>query len=331
MVQNLNLTISETYDLHTQQNKLGCVAVHTPSLASISNKYPGLLRNFTSISFDKCDIVMACASALPLDPLQIGTDSGQVAPQDAFNPFLHRAVSNESFNLIRNRMLTIASEGPSIYGSPSSVDNTDNLFTNGGDQHLTYYGLLGLNGWKKALPQEGIVVKGLYPIAYQLLDSYGGVPVGPINSQIVGANTSLPEYLENDTYVSANGPSSAPDRYIGSSRSPGVIKGKSVKMPHWPLHGNGGSSDNDAGNPPVTYVWMMCTPPATNAGSAWYYRIRVTWHITLHKLQSALNFSSVGALRAYGALSYGTDIVTGAKDTSNTIDAFEGTNIQQVM
>lgn len=330
MSQNLKISLSETYDLHTQENKMGCVAVHTPAILSVSRKYPGLLRNFTFISFDRCDIVMACASALPLDPLQVGTEAGQVAPQDAFNPFLHRAVSNDSFNTIRNRMLTIAGDSGVEYGNPSVIDKTDTLFSGTGDEHATYYGLLGLNGWKKALPQEGIVVKGLYPIAYQVLDTYGGVPYGPVNTQIAGADTKLPDILESDTLVGTTGTSSGAE-FVSSVRSPGIVKGKPVKMPRWPLHASASDANQNAGNPPVTYVWMMCTPPASSAGQSWYYRIRITWHITLHKLQSAMNFAPAAVIRQFGSATYANDFVSGAKETTNTLDAFEGTDIEQVM
>lgn len=339
MAQNLHLTLTETYDLQTQRGKLGCIAVHTPTLESVNKKYPNLAQNFKSISYDGCNIVMACASTLPADPAGIGFESGQVAPEDMFNPFLHRAVSNESFNTIRNRMLTLSGDGQAPYGSPiDMVDSTDNLFVGQTSEQnkQMYYGLLASGGWRKAMPQQGIMVKGLYPIAYRVLDTYGGYPYGPVTEQAAGIDSGLPDVLEKDTRVSVTG-GSTPSAFIEAPRSPGVIKGRPVKMPSFPLHNysvnsSGGTSMKE---PPTTYVWMMVTPPASDSGVLWYYRMRVTWRVTLHTLTSAMEYALASGLRNLGTTTYTSGFTVpeskGAEVTTNMVDAFEGTQIEQVM
>lgn len=331
MGQNLYLTLTETYDLKTERGKLGCVAVHTPTIASIEKKYPALLRNFRSISFDRCNIVLACASSLPVDAQAVGFESGQVAPEDVFNPFLHRAVSNESFEIVRNRMLSIAGSAGSY--PLNSVDSTEDLFSGqtADNNKQAYYGLLASGGWKKALPQQGIIVKGLYPIAYRVLDTYGGTPYGPVSAQIGGLQKNLPDALEQDTFVSATGGADS-SQYVGYGRAPGVIKGRPVKMPSFPLHNYPNATATPA-EPPITYVWTMVTPPASTAGTQWYYRMRVTWHITLHTLVPVSDYLLSGA-RTLGQATYSNSYSSASKDantTENMVDTFDGTEIEQVM
>ncbi|ADB24814.1 ORF9 [Chimpanzee stool associated circular ssDNA virus] len=85
--------VSETYDLSTQTDKMGFVGIHTPEGKLVYNMWSGLFKNFRKFRYASCDVTMACASMLPADPLQIGVEAGDIAPQDMFNPILYKAVS----------------------------------------------------------------------------------------------------------------------------------------------------------------------------------------------------------------------------------------------
>ena len=100
----VSVKISETYDLSTVIGSLGVIGIHTPSAAAIGRLWSGFQQNYRFMKFTGCDVSMACASMLPADPLQIGTESGDIAPADMFNPILYKAVSNESFENILAKM-----------------------------------------------------------------------------------------------------------------------------------------------------------------------------------------------------------------------------------
>ena len=86
--------VRETYDLHTVRNKMSVIAIHTPDPKIIKNNFPGLLMQCKSYRPYSCDVKLACASVLPVDPLGVGLAEGDVAPEDMFNPILYSAMSN---------------------------------------------------------------------------------------------------------------------------------------------------------------------------------------------------------------------------------------------
>ena len=99
----MQVRISETYDLSTQVGKMGLIAVHTHSFHAISGAWGGLAKNHKFMRLVNCDITMACASMLPADPLQIGTEAGDIAPQDMFNPILFKGGSSRSGRGLHSR------------------------------------------------------------------------------------------------------------------------------------------------------------------------------------------------------------------------------------
>lgn len=159
--------IRETYDLHTIRDKLSVIGIHTPTSNIIKRTYPGLLMQTKAYRPVSCDVKMACASMLPLDPLGIGTAEGDVAPEDVFNPILYKACSNKSMSQIEQylHIMTADKDGPSIDVNFSGVVPDDfNL----------YYGLLSqTHDWKHANPQSGVSMIGLKPLVYETYDNIG--------------------------------------------------------------------------------------------------------------------------------------------------------------
>ena len=183
----VTVRVSETYDLSTKVNKMGIVGIHTPTGSLIDKMWPGLVLQHKKMRFVKCDVAMACASMLPADPLQVGVEAGAIAPQDMFNPILYKAVSNDSMSNILAYLMGAGGEPaldfPNV-DKGSIVDINNTLFTSSPgatgelsptyDQFKMYYGLLAdSNGWKKAMPQAGLTMRGLYPLVYQVIHPYG--------------------------------------------------------------------------------------------------------------------------------------------------------------
>ena len=177
---------------------MGIVAIHTPTGSLIDKMWPGLVLQHKKVRFVKCDVAMACASMLPADPLQIGVEAGAIAPQDMFNPILYKAVSNDSMSNIQSYIQgygSAKSTGFNIVNQGSVVDMNDPGFTNDSDAQIDafsmYYGLLAdSDSWKKAMPQSGLTMRGLYPLVYQVVSNYGvnGRPAAPVNDNKGGAN-----------------------------------------------------------------------------------------------------------------------------------------------
>ena len=196
----VSVRVSETYDLSTKVGKMGIVAIHTPTGSLIDKMWPGLVLQHKKVRFVKCDVAMACASMLPADPLQIGVDAGAIAPQDMFNPILYRAVSNDAMSNIQSYIQgygSAGSAGTNGVNQGSVVDMNDPGFTDGSqtpnqiDAFSMYYGLLAdSDSWKKAMPQSGLTMRGLFPLVFQVVSNYGvnGRPAAPVNNNVGGAN-----------------------------------------------------------------------------------------------------------------------------------------------
>lgn len=143
----VTVRITETYDMKTSVGKLGVVGIHTPKWNQMLNLYPGLVMQYKFAKFKKCDVVGACASVLPADPLQVGVSAGMVAPEDLFNPILMKAVTNEGFDTIVN--MIYSASGVSNIGSVNEVE-TDGTDITADDAMNIYYALLEQNKkWKK--------------------------------------------------------------------------------------------------------------------------------------------------------------------------------------
>ena len=168
--------VSETYDLSTKTNKMGLLGIHTPDGKLVYSMWRGFYENFRKMRFVSCDVAMACASMLPADPLQIGVEAGDIAPQDMFNPILYKACSNDSMSTLLNKIYA----GGDIYGDGTwlnknsvSSENTPEFTyddTRDIDQFAMYYGLLAdTDGWKKAMPQAGLEMRNLVPLTFSIV------------------------------------------------------------------------------------------------------------------------------------------------------------------
>ncbi len=314
----MQVRISETYDLSTQVGKMGLVAIHTPSYDKVARLWGGLCKNFKFLKFTSCDVTMACASMLPADPLQIGTEAGDIAPQDMFNPILYKAVSNDSYSNFVNRiMCSVTGVYGATGGSVSANNNPD--FGNGTDgqpldQFSLYYSLLAdKDGWRKSMPQSGLQMKGLYPVVFSVLNTIGDNAVA--NSQSISGMSS--EFNKVHSRISTGDT----NKSIGT-----FMRGPPIRMPRVPtavLSASGGNDpegvltlEYNTPTYPVCYVGAIVLPPAKL--NKLYYRMRVTWTVEFTEPRSLFELASFQSLEDMGTQFYGTDYATQSKVATNT-------------
>jgi len=321
----VQVKISETYDLSTSTDKMGIIGVHTPNLFSVQRVWGHLIQSHQKMRFVSCDVAIACASMLPADPLQIGTEAGSIAPQDMFNPILYTAVSNDSYNTLQNRIYAlnpVENVAGQDMGSLVRGDVESNAFN-------IYYSLLAdPDKWKKAMPQAGLSMKGLYPICYQLLSTYGQT-VSPMTAETVGQE-ELDSVGASDS--TGNGTIISGKAY--------TIRGPAVRMPAFPTavvvrnDNEEPTSDTfDVSYPevPPTYVACIITPPAKL--HKLYYRMKVTWTIEFTGLRSTLDTYNFSRLSQVGTEFYGTDYAeqSSKMDTTTSSVDVKDADIELVM
>lgn len=330
----MQVRISETYDLSTQVGKMGLVAIHTPSMMSIIRLWGGLVKNFKFFRFVNCDVTMACASMLPADPLQIGTEAGDIAPQDMFNPILYKAVSNDSFNNIVNRIMVYSNDS-NIGTSPSveSVNNPNFGLTQTQTDFDLYYALLAdKDGWKKSMPQSGLSLKGLYPMVFSVLNTLGhqGIPFWKSTPPIADD----PDFVNTSPEIGKN----SGVQGIGIGR---FMRGPAMRMPRIStavLNTSAPSLDTTDGtlqlqyfDVPPCYVAAMVLPPAKL--NRLYYRLKVTWTIEFTEPRSLVEIMEFQNMADTGKTFYGTDYATQSKvatTTTSMVDTKDA-NVELVM
>lgn len=356
----MQVRISETYDLSTQVGKMGLVAIHTPDMSAITRRWGGLLQNHKFVKLNSCDVTLACASMLPADPLQVGTEAGDIAPQDMFNPILYTAVSNDSFNNIIDRIMVLTNRQSDVVNQGSMIDsNSAPTFGDWGadsaghevDQFSLYYALLSQNGqWKKSMPQTGLSMKGLYPIVYSLVNTIGNKRV-LTGAQSVAADAENQYQGEFNTIYSASIVDD-PSSDFGSLENYGVtlgttLRGPSMRMPAIPTFefstagmvvepsqtGTPNSLKTWAihGEIPKCYVAAIIMPPAKL--NKLYYRMRVTWTVEFIAPRPTDDLLTWGSLAEVGAKSYGTDYVQQSSTMSaktSSVDA-QNANVELIM
>lgn len=342
--------VSETYDLSTKTNKMGFVGIHTPTSDLVTRKWAGLLQNHRFVRFHKCDVAMACASMLPADPLQVGVEAGDIAPQDMFNPILYKAVSNDSMS---NLELWLESHG---FKGSSTINNSlnknsvrtinDAVFKNSKgdevDQFDMYYALLSdADDWKKAMPQSGLQMRGLFPLVYNRLYTDGMMQFDR-TATVYGAPADFvasPSDQDDTVGATPNIPAN-----MLPTRS---FKGRAVRMPKFPTtsfaYANTGATGNDAFfSPdsqafsnlravPACYVGVVVLPPAKL--NVLYYRLKVTWTIEITDPRPLTDLQDWEHLALMGAESYGSDYLEQSSRMSvktAMVDA-DGATVQKIM
>lgn len=297
----INVQVSETYDLSTKVGKLALLGIHTPTADIVKKCWPGLLMQCKYVRPISCDVVMACASMLPADPLQVGTETGQVSPADMFNPIIYKAVSNDAMNTIEGRIHSMEDSnygvtfGPSVKSNNNSVTDADNT--------QVYYGLLSdRHGWRHAMPQQGLEMHDLRPLVYSYLQAVGIEGPNPTEDHVRYPNGKIDNNLQDITV----------------SNYPGHFRGNPQPMPRIPCtqftttRANAGFSNAISdqtecglvGVPPI-YVAAIVMPPAKL--TTMYYRLHVTWTLEFSGLRSQQEICGFRELADMSTVVYHSD------------------------
>lgn len=331
------ITIRETYDLSTAPGRLGLIGIHTPGSAIIRKLYPGLWLNYNKVKVNTCNVALACASLLPADPLQIGVETGDIAPQDLFNPILYRACSTDSFNTILNRMYGTDSlfklqDGSIAFDANGPGDPFPSISDTLSED--AYYGLLSESGWKKAMPQSGLQMRNLVPLVYNVISNYGS-----------GAVMSTPGVsgADADKFVSVPNADGATSSNV---KLASLFRGHSFPMPALPtargmVIGQASyvdttsiqaGTDNSWYFPyfpptliPKTYVGCVIIPPSKL--HKLYFRMSISWSISFFDPVSIVERGRLVDIQDAGLATYGLGFQMGeqSKDIEQKMTVVEST------
>lgn len=332
----VRISVSETYDLSTKVNKMSLIGIKTPKIEIIQKAYGGLLSQAKLVRFHHCDVKLACASVLPADPLQVGVEAGDIAPQDMFNPILYKAVSNQGMNEFELRMHGISGD-PSVTGNfvGQSIDKTDNV-AGAFDNFSVYYSLLAnRKGWKVAHPQRGLSMRYLRPYVYEKLFNVGDDPSSSVPTsgsievapRVIGVNSA------GNTEVRSNS---------GGLRA---LRGRPRPMPAFPAHTilpanvsgnmNGAYQTSNLDQSPVNkdmyvYCGLVVMPPAKL--NKFYYRLVVRWYIDLIGIRPYNEIDSFASQVSNSYLFYGTDYsIASSKDSDMGMVDVKDAEIEKIM
>lgn len=323
----VTVTMRETYDLSTKVGKMGMISIHTPSMDLVSRMWSGLVQNHRKIKVEKCDIRMACASVLPADPLQVGVEAGDIAPQDMFNPILYTAVSNDSFGTLQTRLYTL---GAFNNVQSASVGYDPDPIPNGDDSEGIYYAMLASQGWKKAMPQAGLEMRSLRPLVHTLQANHASsfifnsenAKVNDIHSWVKGGDGDTEEVITDVPGAIFKGPTAPmpaiPTMYYSDSGQNTEMYGSTIQAKPTIL--------------PGTYVACILMPPAKL--NVLYFRLSVKWYISFFEPRPNTEITNLNGLGWEGKNRfYYTDYNDQSKlmtEKTNLVDTLD-VDIKQIM
>lgn len=273
--------LSSMYDLQTN-TKFGIIGVHTPSAGQLVSKYDGLLRNYKFFKIKKCSVKIACASVLPADPLQVGVTAGKISPADMMNPILYRAVSNDAWNDVINRIYTSQWNG-------DAADGYDDAFGSMGapTSEKVYYSLLSSPGWRKVMPQQGLSVKGLKPLVHEVVSVFG--------NQLDGQMSTVYSEQFPDDMVAGSAGDGTPTIVRDKNA---VFRGRTLPMPAIPTAQIAGTTSSASlrADPVIPKTMVLAIVMPFSQLQVMYYRMIVTWDIVFFGLRPSTEISMSAAI-----------------------------------
>lgn len=331
--------VRETYDLHTTRDKMSIIGIHTPNADIIKKNYPGLLMQCKAYRPASCDVKLACASMLPVDPLGVGLAEGDIAPEDMFNPILYKAMSNFGMsNLEKYIESTVGNDwhpGSSVDAEINGILPDDN--PGGYDDFSLYYGLLAqTHEWKHANPQSGLAMASLRPLVYDVVatvgdnapdnngyssqlsvldpgDDYVSASSGIVNRQFLGKPKEMP--MLNCTTISPSQLSDVPTGFSNTEGGSNVSRNKQLGVPA-----------------PKIFVGCIIVPPSRL--HQLFYRMVVEWTLEFSMIRSITDITTWRSLCALGDSTHFMSYNFESKDLKNTtgmVDASEDVEINKVM
>lgn len=284
----VHVRYNETYDLSTKADSLGLIAVHTPSTLALKKKFEGLFKQFKYIKFNSVSLRCACASLMPLDPLQVGLEAGQVAPQDMFNPILYTAVSNEAMGNILDRIHsfnTLNADPEASTTAGPSLNWNDGFNVSNQNPFSVYYALLSGERFKTAMPQQGFEMHNVVPLAHEIVTNVA--PTGTM--RIDGGSASESVGSLQGTYFGHR----IAEEDVGTSvQPPGSVLKVPIQtysagvrpLPRIPTMVAIGSNLFAINEPTPVYCISAILPPAKL--QRLFFRMVISWSITFEEFRS---------------------------------------------
>lgn len=309
--------LTEMYDLSTAKDKMGIIAVKTPSMSYLDKKWSGLLKNHKYVRISHCNVRASCATTLPVDPMGIGTDAGKIAPQDLFNPILYKVVSNDSWDGLVNRIYALgAGNFKSLSESVCGSANGDAFpSATAEDSTNAYYAMLADDSFKKAHPQVGLNISHVRPFVFPILNTYGQMPSGTV--QIGAPSSEL-------AAVSGTG-----QGIYTESGAASYLKGHAQSMPRVPTYlfvtesSSGNTITPTLGFIPPCYCIAIITPPS--AVQILYYRLVVEWVVEFIELRSDAMIGLLKSTASQGLWSHYSNFYTPASKLEDSKESESGT------
>lgn len=274
--RSVYVDICQTVDFNTEVDKVGVVGVHTPPASLVNNVAEGLMRNFKKISFESVDVVLACVSQLDVDPLGVGFEPGQIAPQDVINPVLFKAVTGDSLNTVLN----------TLYGTGSDVSNGTFSYSKVSGSVNAYYRMMNDPSFRSAHPLKGMVVRGLQPMVREVVTNR------PMVNAQTGYDTVLEDGASGNLYypfgAGATNVSGGVMSALDLTRGLQFMSGKLMHLP--PQNTYAYPNFTETGTAAVnqfmkTYVGVFVLPPAIM--KSLYFRLQLVWHVKFSEFRHA--------------------------------------------
>lgn len=170
--RKVRASYQEIIDMHTEADHVTAVGIHTPTGDFPHKMFKGYFEQYKKYKYLGCSIKFIPLARLPVDPLQVGFESGeQMNPVDLANPILFHGCHGDDLGVILN---SLYGNDDGISDSLVGLDGGENypldvqgLYLRGFMERL-YYKALTDKSWKKAHIQRGFQKSGLRPLVYSL-------------------------------------------------------------------------------------------------------------------------------------------------------------------
>lgn len=304
MVMNtINATYTETYDLNTAIGELSMLAIHTPQAPALKQMFKGFFEQYKKYKIVSASLRMVCASQQSLTPAEIGLTAGSVDPRDVLNPILFKACTGEGINILLDQIYNRSEEINTTQPNSSVGQHVDTR----ADAINSYYTLLADDSWRKTHPQAGLTVDNLRPFVHKVVTTQPfkwsgvkgtGVPDRPmVNPSTDGLGQQYASGFGGASGSKTGADSTNPSVFVsnGVTDMPWmdtVVKGTMPLGVDYPAGGNVPAYVTIS-NVPRVYMGVIVLPPAIL--QRLFFRMQIVWHIQFSGFRPAYE---VGPLTA---------------------------------
>lgn len=170
-------TYQEIYDVNTVSDNVSVIGIHTPTGSKPRQMLAGYFLQYRKYKYHGCSVVATPAAKLPLDVMNIALEAGQQGadPRDIFNPMLFRGCHGDNLNSALNSIYkgSFQQDGSTI----GKDDFADSIVPSGGlTWEQMYYRMLQDPSFKKFKMSNGLALKGLHPMIYNVASNHQIMP-----------------------------------------------------------------------------------------------------------------------------------------------------------